>query len=785
MDTQEQTTVKAIIVKSDSGEWVLDVRGIPFGGPYDGKDAHGEYFSRETEFNLDQYPTPPVVYYHGFNPDGTPATEPVFIGKTISHEIKSDGVWYRVVLDKTKALAKRVWDAAQKGLAYASTGTAEHMQRLGKKGHIELWSPIELSLLDLGEGRKPVNMYAVAIPATKAIYEQAGITLPDILHDQPQSIEATEETAAERDQRQNTKTIKGQIRMDIEQLIALLMEKFPAMFQEALSELEGGAEMMAEDEELDLDEAAKAVVEAAKAIITKDTGVQQAQVSQDEGAIEKAVKAVWSNYEDDLFQQYAEKAVAAAAKKKAKTKAAVTRAMTLKALDDPPDDPRGGATLDLENPSPVKARISVSESLKYAHVSGAEMAMTVKLMKALRPEYEHPRLKLNDLASEDFIRHMAHKVYADIGELHSQPASDQLAQLDRVNVKAMLPVKANELDATNIATQGAEWVTVYYDTQLWERVRNETELFNLLSAKGMRVKDIPQGSSTMNVKLNTGSSTVYTGTQQTNVDAAGNPAANVPITPFTTSDIDVPIGEHVSAPAFTDNLDEDSLIPIASFLNNDLMETFAEALEDALINGDTTTTANTNINLIDGTPSTANDKPLYLVWDGLRHAFLVDDTDRGEDKGGATLSATDYRDVIGLFDTEFVNRRDKMLFIVDESTEAATSKLPEFLTDDVRNAGGTVNIGTLGPVFRVDFYMSGFLGLSNGDGKISATSSNNTKGTIICAYAPYWTYGRKRAIRIEPDRHALARSTVFVASMRHAFRRRGSNAAAGLYDIGF
>ena len=54
--------VKAIL---GGDAWVLDVLGVPFGGPFGGKDAQGEYFTPETDLWLERIPRRPVVYYHG------------------------------------------------------------------------------------------------------------------------------------------------------------------------------------------------------------------------------------------------------------------------------------------------------------------------------------------------------------------------------------------------------------------------------------------------------------------------------------------------------------------------------------------------------------------------------------------------------------------------------------------------------------------------------------------------------------------------------------------------
>ena len=176
----EQTV---IAIKSGDA-WELDVLGVPYGGPNNGRDVDGQYFSPATKLYLDNYPTVPAVYYHGFDPDtGRPAGEPQFIGKTTGYEVKQDGVWFRVVLDKANAYAQRVWEAAKQGIAKASSGSMTHLHRVARDGHITHWPVTELSIFDAVGKRQPANQYAVALPAAKAVYAAAGLDLPSLPDD--------------------------------------------------------------------------------------------------------------------------------------------------------------------------------------------------------------------------------------------------------------------------------------------------------------------------------------------------------------------------------------------------------------------------------------------------------------------------------------------------------------------------------------------------------------------------------------------------------------------------
>jgi hypothetical protein len=157
--------IKAVDV---GGEWVLEALAAPFGSPVR-KDGHGEYFTPRTRFREDMYGLPPTVFYHGFNADGTPQAEPDYIGKSVARWVDSAGVWYRVVLDKAKAKAKQVWNAALDRRARCSPGTVEHLRRVARDGELLEWPIVELSVFDLGTGR-PASPYAVALPVVKALY---------------------------------------------------------------------------------------------------------------------------------------------------------------------------------------------------------------------------------------------------------------------------------------------------------------------------------------------------------------------------------------------------------------------------------------------------------------------------------------------------------------------------------------------------------------------------------------------------------------------------------------
>lgn len=169
------SVVKALL---ESDEWALDVLIAPFGGA-GRKDTHGEWFSPRTNTRPEWYPTPPVIYYHGFSERKGVQPTPEPIGRTVGREVRADGIWFRVVLDQASAYAAKVWAAAQRGAARASPGGVGHLIRKATTGELLHWPIAELSLFDTDDGQRPASPYAVAIPALKSVYAAAGIPLLD------------------------------------------------------------------------------------------------------------------------------------------------------------------------------------------------------------------------------------------------------------------------------------------------------------------------------------------------------------------------------------------------------------------------------------------------------------------------------------------------------------------------------------------------------------------------------------------------------------------------------
>ena len=774
-------------VPGDDGEWILDVLGVPYGGPINGKDAHGETFTPETELWLDDIPKRPVVYYHGLDEQDS---EPEIIGEELSWKVKSDGVWFRVLLDKGSALAAKVWKAALAGTAVASSAAIGHLVRplqTSKDGKITFWPIGELSLFD-GREHDPANTYAVAIPAKSLhYYKSHGFDLP--VDEQTESLlpkDATEHKERNHEgaypKRNKLKGMKAMTPEELAAALAELCEELTSRISAlVLDEVVDDETMKADDDIVeDTDEEIKASLMKSG---LKDTGINMAEdLTELKERFKAFEKVQLEETMQDYYRAYVKK------EKRMKTMAAnVVKAARLQAAQDAPAENRvpGFHQPDGDGvKASIPTSITVAEERRFQPYTPQDMALAVKIKAKATPEAIRSQMTLGTLGfDEAFIRTMANKMAQS--DLLVQPTRDVLISADRLRVKAARTFKANELDATNLVGQGFEWVTVWYDADLWERARDETELFNLMVARGMRLKTIPQGSKSMNIKLNVSSPTVYTVPEANSVGADGKPETVIPITPFGTEEVQRDAKRHALATAYTDDLDQDSLIGAAEEINSDAMQTLAESLESTIINGDTTTDT-TNINSVGVPPKGGIEAPDYIAWDGVKHQYLKDFAGTQQKNAlGAVLTLENYLDTAELYPNAIYNRSKNQVFIIDKKVNRATRSLGAISPRAVADGDATIFSGSIPPLFEVPVYTSGFLAQSDSSGEIDAvTPASNDKGQIINVYAPYWQYGRKMDVLIELDRVPSAVSTAVYVSVRHAFASRGANAAVGTFNIG-
>lgn len=179
----------------------------------------------------------------------------------------------------------------------------------------------------------------------------------------------------------------------------------------------------------------------------------------------------------------------------------------------------------------------------------------------------------------------------------------------------------------------------------------------------------------------------------------------------------VDISEHEQQFAITD---------VVALVKRKLAASSANTMVSDILNGDTATAENTNINLIDGTPAATSS---YLAADGLRKQAFTDST--ASDAG--TFAFADYLTLIKALGFNGSNKQD-LVFIHSLNAEVAALGIDEFRQTYINGLASSAITGKLPNFLGAGVTTDRFLGEANTAGKVSATGSNNVKGQIVAAH---------------------------------------------------
>ena len=216
-------------------------------------------------------------------------------------------------------------------------------------------------------------------------------------------------------------------------------------------------------------------------------------------------------------------------------------------------------------------------------------------------------------------------------------------------------------------------------------------------------------------------------------------------------------------------LDEDAVIAMATEVRGTLVRNAAEAIDDVLLNADTTTTDNINA---DGATIAATDagKGHWLLgFDGLAHLPLIDNTSQANDHAGVV--SDDMFNEIRVKLGRYGVRPSELAYIMDVNTYIRSLSVSNFRTLDKLGPNATLLRGQLGAVEGIPIIVSEQMKLADTDGKVT-DGSTGTTGRLLMVNRSQWRVGFRRELAIETDRDIQKRQNVMVVSMRLAFAER-------------
>jgi len=566
--------------------------------------------------------------------------------------------------------------------------------------------------------RQPANQYAVAMPVMKAVYDRAGITLPDDIEGDGQP---EPEAGAEGEQHSAPAATDDTAHVD----------------NNISAPDEAGEGRTMELEEL------KAAVAAQVAEQLQAERAAAAKAAADEAAVQERIKE-------------------SAAKMAADIVAAERNRIP------------GGMT-----GAPVVAQYG--DIAKYDNLELTDLAVLAALGKATKMAGKTAG------PTEGLLRAMVVRLNeSDEGKAPEHGAAKAALKAAQAKEHGGAAVKANELNYSTLSSYGDEWIGITYSNQLWDKIRLATPIVGRIPTI-----QVPQGSESVVIPLLGTSPTFYKVAQATAQAAnPGRPNATYTTGKLGTAKQTLTVNKLGAAVNYSGELEEDSLIPWVQELRRDLTNEAAEILEHLVIDGDTDTTATTNINCIGGTPGSTD---VYLVMDGFRKLALV--TNTGNSRSQGALTAAGYLETLKLMGLAGRNAADRgaVSFITDMWTNWASLQLAEVKTQDVY-AQPTVANGQLVSLWGREVIPSPNMHRANQDatyglkantsGKVdTTTAANNTTGSILAVRWDQWRFGYKRMMNFEIARDAISDSTLIVVNMRVGLINRDTEAAAISYNV--
>lgn len=335
---------------------------------------------------------------------------------------------------------------------------------------------------------------------------------------------------------------------------------------------------------------------------------------------------------------------------------------------------------------------------------------------------------------------------------------------------AVAPLYTKSTLNEGAAGYGAQLIGVQYVQELWEAARQESQIFANLESFVMTA---PSANLPIEADMPEPYFLGENTSDNTFLSATARPGSRF---------VAVSAKKMIWNLLATGELVEDSLIPMVPYMRAQVARALAFYADSVILNGDTTTAATGNINSDDAAPTATK---FYLAFDGIRKAALVDNTANASDFGGgpsvSLLSALRNKMIDRTYLQDWSNpvNRSDLVFVCDPATYHTISALDAFRAVNEYGPDATILRGEIGSIFGHPVIRTLAVGLTEADGKVSATAANNTKGQIVLFNRNGFKVGIKSDTQIslvnKPDMDQLA----LVARIRMGLGRYAPSGSVG------
>lgn len=333
-------------------------------------------------------------------------------------------------------------------------------------------------------------------------------------------------------------------------------------------------------------------------------------------------------------------------------------------------------------------------------------------------------------------------------------------------------IKSDELAHSTQTGYGDEWVPELWSAQIWHKARVDNVVLPLFKAV-----EIP--SNPYDLPIEGVDPTVYYVPESTDEAhltlGAGNP---IPDSKIGTGKVTLNAKKLALRVGFSSELVEDSIIPVLNIYREQAVRAISDAIDHALLNGDTHTGATGNINSDHAAPTAGN---VFLAMDGVRKLPITTTTTNAIDMGNVAPTLAKLREARFAMAYKYSARPNELAWLVDGGTYAKLLNLSEFVTMDKAGALATAQTGQIGFLDGIPVMVSHLMPLTEADGKVGGGTNN--RGTAVCVYRGGWFVGYRRKIAVNVDYLPYTDSYQLTATVRLAMGRFDNTVASALFNI--
>lgn len=190
-------------------------------------------------------------------------------------------------------------------------------------------------------------------------------------------------------------------------------------------------------------------------------------------------------------------------------------------------------------------------------------------------------------------------------------------------------------------------------------------------------------------------------------------------------------------------------LDLEALIKTRIARSLARTIESCVLNGDAETGATGNVNSDDQAPGTTFGSAYYhhLMTDHGIRELAINGSSLTVNAGTADIS--DLTSVMNLLG-DLASNPDDLLWLFNRRTYNKMLTLDAFYDASKRGASSTLSGNAITNILGSDLFIARDFGLTEADGKLSATASNNTQGGFGLLYKPsvQWGFGQPLEIDV-------------------------------------